>query len=455
MLHRSRDKVSLQEPETEMAFIGTMLAFPETIPAYIDQLNPEMFTDGACRAFLLAIKMAYDNGGVSRHSIVANLPEINGGKKDIQSMYLSLMDTAAPAEGLEGMKRVLVDRWCRRKAFAVSRAVSDDSSAYGVEPIDMAAQFLTVADEILSMRSEKDSGTFDESVDEYIGVLESGDRIRQYTTGLTQLDEKIGGYRPGQLYIIAGRPAMGKSAFGLSSLTKTAKDGHSVLFFSMEMPRDEVVARMLADNYEEVYSPFYGKIMNRSLSKSQIDELKIVRDSMAGLPLYLDYTASHTIDDISSEARRLKAKLESEGKTLDVICVDHLTTISPAERYRGNPVMEVTQNVEGLRRLAKQLNVAVVCLCQLSRDVEKRDDKRPMLADLRWTGEIEQAAHVVAFVFREEYYLKNDPNADANDLMRVKDKMELLIRKNRQGETGDIQLYCDMGHSRVRDKRNG
>src|SRR5690606_5390644 len=128
-----------------------------------------------------------------------------------------------------------------------------------------------------------------------------------------------------------------------------------------------------------------------------------------------------------------------------------LTEIAPSQRYSGNPVMEVSENVKALRVLAKELDCCVVALAQLSREVEKRNDKKPQLSDLRWTGEIEQAAHVVAFLYREHYYAKDNPEADPWHLMELAHRMDVLVRKNRQGETGDIRLWCSMPHSSVRD----
>src|SRR5690606_13600224 len=122
-------------------------------------------------------------------------------------------------------------------------------------------------------------------------------------------------------------------------------------------------------------------------------------------------------------------------------------------RYSGNPVMEVSENVKALRVLAKELDCCVVALCQLSREVEKRADRKPQLSDLRWTGEIEQAAHVVAFLYREHYYLKDNPDAEPWQVEQSKHQMDFLVRKNRQGETGDVHLWCDMAHSSVRDAR--
>src|SRR5690606_18978478 len=144
---------------------------------------------------------------------------------------------------------------------------------------------------------------------------------------------------------------------------------------------------------------------------------------------------------IAGRARKLRARLEAEGRFLSVVCIDHMGLVTPSDRYRGNKVAEAGEVSAQARALAKELDCCVILLCQLSREVERRDDKRPIMADLRWSGEIEQDAHVVAFLYREAYYLAQDPNAEPWKLQDARFKLEFLIRKNRNGETADIPLW--------------
>lgn len=135
-----------------------------------------------------------------------------------------------------------------------------------------------------------------------------------------------------------------------------------------------------------------------------------------------------------------------------MVCIDHMGLVTPSDRYRGNKVAEAGEVSAQARALAKELDCCVILLCQLSREVERRDDKKPTLSDLRWSGEIEQDAHVVAFLYREAYYLDQDAGADPYALAAARNRLEFLIRKNRNGETGDIRLWCSIGHSMVRDE---
>src|SRR5690606_36141717 len=246
------------------------------------------------------------------------------------------------------------------------------------------------------------------------------------TTRLKALDSMFNGYNPGQFYVIAARPAMGKSAFAISSLLKTAMAGHGVLFFSLEMTGEEVSSRAIADIMDKTTAPPYSAIMRGKIRDDQVPALRDAKELLSGIPMFLDYSPSLTVKEIASRARRKRQEWAKEGQRLDVVCVDHLTEIAPSQRYSGNPVMEVSENVKALRVLAKELDCCVVALAQLSREVEKRNDKKPQLSDLRWTGEIEQAAHVVAFLYREHYYAKDNPEADPWHLMEMAHRMDVL-----------------------------
>jgi replicative DNA helicase len=188
------------------------------------------------------------------------------------------------------------------------------------------------------------------------------------------------------------------------------------------------------------------------MSREQRDMLQLSKDSLAGLPMYIEDEARLTFAQIIAKAREVKAKLNAAGIPLAVVCIDHMGLVTPSNRYAGNKVAEAGEVSGQARALAKELDCSVILLCQLSREVEKRDDKRPMMADLRWSGEIEQDAHVIGFLYREAYYLAQDANAMPHDIHAAKNKLEFLIRKNRNGETADVPLWCSIGHSMIRDE---
>jgi replicative DNA helicase len=449
------DTTSLSDVDAEFALVGAFLAWPGAILRFGQDIEPDWFTDDSARAFYVAARRSSEDGEVTRESVLGHLPDSANASDPLtlKRLFAALVDRATVETGIPGVLGVVRDRWARRSLKGTCEITARDVRLHDTDVFGLAEEVAGQAERILGSRKLRMGGSVETGTAGMVASLRTRAAFRQFTTGLRSFDAKIGGYRAGQLYVIAGRPAMGKSAFGISTLTRSAQAGHTVFFCSLEMPEEEVAARILSDVADDSWAPAYGWIMGRRCSDDQIAELQVASDSVSALPMYLDYSPSLTLRDIAARARKERAKLEADGRKLDILAVDHLTCMAPNERYRGNPVMEVSENINGLRVLAKELDCAVVVLCQLSREVEKRDNKRPQLSDLRWTGEIEQAAHVVAFVYRDEYYLMSDPDADRHALAESRNVMELLVRKNRQGETGDVRLWCDMAHSSVRDPK--
>lgn len=451
------DRVTLENTDAEFALVGSLLAWPKTMLMVGDTISDEWFTDGSAKAFFQAAKTIHEEGGeISREAVIGHLPDIgndNGDDLTTARLYIALIDRAVAPEAIPGVLHIVRDRWARRVLAStgdfVGRVVRDAAN----DPFKLSEEMIAQAERIQSVRKVKDAGYLDRGGNGIVTDLKTKKAVRSFSTGLKSLDKKIGRYRAGQLYVVAARPAMGKSTFALSSLLSASRDGHGVAFMSLEMTEEEVWARCVSDLGDHAFTPTYSQILKRQLSDTQVEELETINTSIQGLPFYVDYSANLTLLDIKTRAKEVQLQMEADGSRLDILCVDHLTIIAPGDRYRGNPVMEVSANIDGLRVLAKELDIAVVVLCQLSREVEKREDKRPTLSDLRWTGEIEQAAHVVAFLFRENYYLANDPDADSSRLMETHFDMDFLVRKNRQGETGDVTLWADMSHSRVRDQK--
>lgn len=451
------DRVALENVDAEFALVGSLLAWPKTMLMIGDSISAEWFTDDSARVFFEAAKAIHDDGGeLSREAVIGRLPEVANDNGDMQvtaRLYIALIDRAVAPEAIPGVMAIVRDRWARRVLASTGEHVGKFVRDAANDPFSLSEEIIAQAERIQSVRKVKAAGYLDKGGNGMVIDLKTKKKVRSFTTGLASLDRKIGQYRAGQLYVVAARPAMGKSTWALSSLISASRSGHGVAFISLEMTEEEVWARCVSDLGDHAFTPTYSAILKRNLTDTQVEELEIINTSLQGLPFYVDYSANLTLRDIKARTKEVQLEMEANGRRLDILCVDHLTIIAPGDRYKGNPVMEVSANIDGLRVLAKELDIAVVVLCQLSRDVEKRDDKRPTLADLRWTGEIEQAAHVVAFLYRENYYLANDPEADKHRLAETHFDMDFLIRKNRQGETGDVTLWVDMAHSRVRDAK--
>jgi len=273
-------------------------------------------------------------------------------------------------------------------------------------------------------------------------------------TGLVDLDNKLGGLQRSDLIILAGRPSMGKTALATNIAYNIAKayrgqrqpdgsmktvDGGIVGFFSLEMSSEQLATRILSEQ-TEISSE---KIRRGMIDESEFRRLQTIATEMSRIPLFIDQTGGITIAQLSARARKLKRQ-----HGLDLLVVDYLQLLAGSKARSDNRVQEITEITTGLKALAKELNVPVIALSQLSRQVETREDKRPQLSDLRESGSIEQDADVVLFVFREEYYVERLKPAEGTPefadwmakMSQVSGKAEVIIGKQRHGPVGTIEL---------------
>jgi replicative DNA helicase len=278
------------------------------------------------------------------------------------------------------------------------------------------------------------------------------------STGLRDLDEKLGGLQASDLLILAGRPAMGKSALATNigyHVAKTyeaeyqpdgslqVKNGGVVALFSLEMSSEQLATRIIAEQ-SGIASE---RIRRGKITEDEFSRLVEVSQELQSLPLYIDDTGGLTIAQVAARARRMKRQ-----RGLGLIIVDYLQLLAGSARKAAEGrVQEVSEITVGLKALAKELNVPVLALSQLSRQVESRDDKRPQLSDLRESGSIEQDADVVMFVYREEYYLsKKEPHPSTPEYLkwqeeaaRAHGRAEVIIGKQRHGPTGIVELQFE------------
>ncbi len=274
------------------------------------------------------------------------------------------------------------------------------------------------------------------------------------STGLVDLDNKLGGLQSSDLIILAGRPSMGKTALATNIAYNIAKaykaeqqsdgsvkavDGAVVGFFSLEMSAEQLATRILSEQ---------SQIGSEKIRRGMIDEKEFrtlveVSQEMSRIPLYIDQTGGISIAQLAARARKLKRQ-----KGLGLLIVDYLQLLTGSSKRSDNRVQEITEITTGLKALAKELQVPIIALSQLSRQVEQREDKRPQLSDLRESGSIEQDADVVMFVFREEYYVErlkpSEGTAEFGEWMtkmqQVSGKAEVIIGKQRHGPVGTVEL---------------
>jgi replicative DNA helicase len=288
-------------------------------------------------------------------------------------------------------------------------------------------------------------------------------KLSGLASGLSDLDSKMGGLQASDLVIVAGRPGMGKTALATNIAYNVARawrgevqadgristvNGGIVGFFSLEMSAEQLATRIISEQSGIPSST----IRRGGISERDFERIKDVAVELQHLPFFIDETGGLTVAQLAARARRLKRQ-----KGLDLLVIDYIQLLQgSSRRAQDNRVQEVTEITTNLKALAKELNVPILALSQLSRQVENRDDKRPQLSDLRESGSIEQDADVVMFVFREEYYLSNKeprPGTDEHikwqvEMAAVHGRAEIIIGKQRHGPTGTVNVQFDAAVTR-------
>jgi replicative DNA helicase len=453
-----------QRFDTEAGMLGSIISFgsPEAYRVASELIGPEHFSD-AFHARLFSLVGRLVGEGLSGFKLTQRIMHELQGDKTLLDAGLSptalvakLASKASPPIGVEGDARQIKYDWLKER---LKEAVDDEENS---EAEEIAAEMDGLSKSHLDRSKSR------------VGALTAMDtvltRLNVSLTDKTPADDVafpgsrtlahvIGGWRRKRFYVIGGRPGMGKTTVGLSWLLRTAGKGHNVLFFSLEMDATELSERALSDiSWAASARIEYKDISRNSLGPAGVEHLYSAHRRLQNLPLVIDDRAGLTLAQVRAACLQEKQRLEGTGKTLDVVCIDHMGLMRASERYAGNKVAETEELSGQLKVMAKELDVAVIALMQLNRGVEGREDKRPSLADLRWSGAIEQDADVVMFCYREAYYLQNrkcDNDADESDrLMRlgqVKDRLEIIVAKQRGGECPIMDFYCDMGCAAVRD----
>ena len=279
------------------------------------------------------------------------------------------------------------------------------------------------------------------------------------STGLKELDERLcGGWQRGELHVVGGRSSMGKSAFIVSSMLKSARQGYECLCFSLEMTHKALAARCLSDmTYTKDNYISYASILKKEVEVYQIDRLETASEHFQELPLLIDDQRGVSVTNIHTRVRKHINNLDRSGHKLDLLVVDHLGLVkSNSLKPRHQELGDISDE---LATIAKDFNIAVVVLCQLNRSLESRDNKRPELHDLRNSGEIEENAACVLGLYRPAYYLEkmkcDDPDeeyARKEQLDAAKNKYEVHVLKQRNGPLGEVELSCHMATNSIGSK---
>ncbi len=470
------EDVSFREPphnfEAEQALLGAILVNNAAYQRVAEFLKPEHFADPLHGKLFDAVARLIERGQVvSAVTLKSYVEQDEAVKAAGGATYLARL-AAASVHVIDAgdFGRTVHDLYLRRQLIDVGEGMVN--GAFGGDIDEMALQQIELAEKKLydlASSGQIDGGfkPFRSALTEATIAAEAAyHRVGQLTgvaSGLFQLDQLLGGLHRSDLIILAGRPSMGKTALATNMAFNAVKayreehgedgkpkvaDGAVVGFFSLEMSAEQLATRILSEQ-ARISSE---KIRKGELISGDFDRVLSVSQELEHLNLFIDDTPALTIAALRTRARRLK---RTHG--LGMIVVDYLQLLNPSGRNRqDNRVQEVSEITRGLKTLAKELDVPVLALSQLSRAVEQREDKRPQLADLRESGSIEQDADVVMFVYREEYYLqRGEPQrrAEENDQRfnerhdawkqrceQTYGKAEVIVAKQRHGPTGVVRL---------------
>jgi replicative DNA helicase len=440
-----------QNFEAEMAVLGAIMANNAAWLQAAETLKPEHFADPLHGRLFEALGRLIERGQVVSAFTLKTYAESDEGLKAVGggSYLAKLLSASVHALDVPSAARLVRDCATRRGLIAVlsealPSAYDEAQERAPAEQIEEVERRLyDLADGVVGDGFKPFSRPLTEALKSAEAAHSRPGGMAGLSTGLRDVDELLGGLHRSDLIILAGRPSMGKSALASNVGFAAASNGGTVGFFSLEMSAEQLATRIVAEQ-AGVQSE---KVRRGQLSTPEMDRVIDAAGRLESLQLFMDDTPALSIGGIRTRARRLKRQ-----HGLGLIIIDYLQLIESSKQRRAeNRVQEVSEITRGLKTLAKELDVPVLALSQLSRAVESRADKRPQLSDLRESGSIEQDADVVAFIYREEYYLERGAAEDRAKLADVAGKAELHVAKQRHGPTGLVRLTFDGPTTRFSD----
>jgi len=451
--------------EAEQSVIGSILVANEIFDEINMIITSKNFYDPMHQKIFSAIEKLIYSGMLANPITLKNYFEKEKDEINVPDYLIKITKFSTSSRQTTEYSKLIYDLFVKRELIKISENIIDTAK---LNDLDHDGQsIIENFEKSLFDLAEKGSFSsslvkFDEAMKMTIemasNAYKNDEGIVGVPTGLTDLDDRLGGLHKSDLLIIAGRPSMGKTALATNIAFNAAKkiqeDGRksTIAFFSLEMSSEQLSTRILAEQ-SRIRS---NDIRRGRISEDQFDKFIETSKNISELPLYIDETPAISIAALSNRARRIKRLYG-----LDMVVVDYIQLMRAAN-FRDGRVQEISEITQGLKALAKELAVPVLALSQLSRAVEQRDDKKPQLADLRESGSIEQDADVVMFVFREAYYLeRKEPQPATVDHAEWQTKMndvanhaEIIIGKQRHGPTGNVFLEFEPAFTRFKDIQN-
>ena len=471
-----------QNFDAEIAVIGCLLWDNKSYEKIADFLIEDHFIDLNNKNIFKTIKRLLDKNILVTPITLKNYLEENDKDSFDNYTYLNQIKDSAPStQNAYQYARLLYDLHIKRSLIGIGKniiqdTISNEEDLEGINLIENAENDLYNLSQTGS--SDRKYSLFGESLKKAIDIIDQSfkreGKIAGLPSGLKDLDKKLGGFHNSDLIIIAGRPSMGKTALGTNIAfiaakkfkekedefgNKTTIDGGKIAFFSLEMSSEQLATRVLAEQ-----SKISGDKMRKAeLNKEDFKKIAKVSSELENLNLVIDDNPILTISSLRARARRLKRLYD-----IDMIIIDYLQLMSGSQNVKNDGrVQEISEITRGLKAIAKELNIPIIALSQLSRQVEQREDKRPLLADLRESGTIEQDSDVVMFIFRESYYLErmepikkpdeqndryNERHQRWRELCESRYNIaDIIIAKQRHGPTGAIKTHFDPNFTKFSD----
>lgn len=430
-----------QNAEAEASLLGALLIDSDAIVKIADNLSTKDFFDKRHERIYEAMVQLYEQRQAIDVLTLANQLKNNGALDVVGGpAYLTELTNFVPtAAHVEQYADIVAQKAMRRRLIAASQEITDLGRDESKQLRQLIEEAETKLFEVSQQHIKQDVISLEailaESFDRLDDLHKDKQKIRGIPSGFKDIDNVLAGFQRSDLVILAARPSMGKTALALNFAHNVAVQAHEpVLIFSLEMSKEQLVDRLLSmESGVDAWALRTG-----NLTDADFEKIGHAMGTLSEAPIFIDDTPGITISDLRTKARR-----EAHQRPLGLIIVDYLQLMSGGSRFGGdaNRVQEISEISRGLKGVARELNVPVLALSQLSRSVENRSPQIPQLADLRESGSIEQDADVVAFIYREEYY---NPDTDRKKLT------DILIKKHRNGPVGGVELYFDNEKQRFR-----
>lgn len=423
----------------EQSVLGCLLIDPSCLTSIQSKgFRPDFFYNPQNRAIYESIVRIDDDGDRSDVTLVLeHLKKNNVFDEAAGKQYLlQLLDLTPSTANIDSYVKILKDRYYKRNLLDVTKEIQNmvaSEEANATELIDNAEQSLYNIRHGKSSNSPSSFSDLAPSVFDELWKMndpETRDQYLGFSTGFSQLDHMISGLNKSDLIIVGARPAMGKTSFALNLFRNAAvKEHKKCLFFSLEMTKEQLVQRIISTEARVKGN----KMRNGTLSESDWRNIKMAMEGLMQSDMYFDDTSNITVNEMKAKIRRMK--------DVDCVFIDYLQLMKSATRTDSR-VQEVSEITRSLKLMAKDLNVPVIVLAQLSRGTEGRGKShKPQLSDLRESGSIEQDADIVLMLYREDYY--NGEEDENPDLEKEVDKVEVIVGKNRHGPTGIVEMAWD------------